>query len=337
MSDVKDSIIDLIGNTPLLELHRYRAAEGLQARILTKLEVRNPAGSIKDRTALALIRDGEESGALRPGGLIYDLTSGNTGIGLAAIAAARGYRSKFYTRDCISHEKIALLRHFGAEVVQIPSHIFAGPEARDRILSFIQAANPDGYFAAQMNNQANPRVHYRTTGPEIWADTDGAVDLLVGAVGTGGTMSGAGAYLKEQNPAIRLVVVEPAASSLPTEDNPYIDQIEGVHRVTGVDPGQLPLTYNRAIPDEALELDTVDARRVARAVLRHEGLNIGLSGGAAIWAATLLARRPENAGKLIVAILADSGERYLGAPISAAPGAPHPEVLPLLEPALAAE
>lgn len=337
VADLKDSILDLIGNTPLLELHRYRALHDLPARIVVKLEQRNPAGSIKDRTALALIRDGERSGQLRPGGLIYDLTSGNTGIGLAAIAAARGYRTKFYTRDCISHDKIALLRHFGAEVIQIPSHVFVEPGARDRILDFIQSINPDGYFANQIHNQANPRIHFETTGPEIWSDTDGAVDILVGAVGTGGTISGAGAYLKSRNDRVRIVVVEPAHSSLPSDLDPYVDQIEGAHRVSDTPPELLPGTYDGTVPDEVLELDTPDARATVREVLRAEGLFIGLSSGSAIRAATTLARRPENAGKLIVAILSDSGERYLGAPVSAAPSAPHPEILPLLQPVLAAE
>ncbi len=337
MSDIRNSIADLIGGTPLLELHRYRALHNLPARIVAKLEVFNPAGSIKDRTALALIRDGEQSGRLRPGGLVYDLTSGNTGIGLAAVAAARGYPTKFYARDCISHDKIALLRHYGAEVVQIPNQVFLEQGARDRILTFIQATNPDGYFANQIGNPANPQVHYATTGPEIWADTEGAIDILVGAVGTGGTISGAGRFLREQKPGIHIAVVEPALSSLPSELDPYVDQIEGVHRVSDIPPELLPGTYDTAIAHEVLDLDTAEARAAARDVLRVEGLNIGLSAGSAIHAATRLARRPENAGKLIVAVLADSGERYLGAPVAAAPAVPHPEILPLLRPALAAE
>lgn len=337
MALLKNSVLDLIGNTPLLELHRYRALHGLSARIVAKLESFNPAGSIKDRTALALIREGERRGRLKPGGLVYDLTSGNTGIGLAAIAAARGYRSKFYTRDCISNDKIALLRHFGAEIVQIPSRVFVEPGARDRIIAFMQEVNPDGYFADQIGNPANPRIHFETTGPEIWDDTDGAVDILVGAVGTGGTISGAGAYLKSRNPGVHVAIVEPAQTSLPTEDNPYVDQIEGVHRVSDIPADLLPGTYDTTVADEALEVDTAAARAAARDLLRTEGLNVGLSAGSAIWAATQVARRPENAGKLIVAVLADSGERYLCPPIAAAPAAPHPEILPLLQPAIAAQ
>lgn len=335
--DTRNSITDIIGGTPLLELHRYRALHDLPARIVGKLEVFNPAGSIKDRTALALIREGERSGRLRPGGLVYDLTSGNTGIGLAAVAAARGYRTKFYTRDCISRDKIALLRHFGAQIVQIPSRVFVEPGARDRIIAHMQAANPDGFFANQIGSPANPRIHFDTTGPEIWNDTGGAIDILVGAVGTGGTASGAGAYLKSRNPAVRVVVVEPALTSLPSELDPYVDQIEGVHRVSDIPPDQLPGTYDTGIADEVIELDTEDARAVVRDMSRTEGLFIGLSAGSAIWAAARLARRPENAGKLIVAILSDSGERYLDAPISGIHAAPHPEILPLLHPALAAQ
>lgn len=337
MSDIKSSLADLIGGTPLLELHRYRALHGLPARIVVKLEVFNPAGSIKDRTALALIRDGEARGALQPGGLIYDLTSGNTGIGLAAVAAAGGYRTKFYARDCISHDKIALLRHYGAEVVQIPNQVFLEPGARDRIIGFIQSVNPGGYFANQIGNPANPAVHYATTGPEIWADTDGGIDILVGAVGTGGTISGAGRFLRGHKPTLHIAVVEPALSSLPSELDPYVDQIEGVHRVSDIPAELLPGTYDPAIADEVLQLDTAEARATARDVLRSEGLNIGLSAGSALHAATRLARRPENAGKLILAVLADSGERYLGAPVAAAAGPPDPEILPLLQSALAAE
>lgn len=337
VTDIKGSLAELIGGTPLLELHRYRARHGLQARIVAKLEIFNPAGSVKDRTALALIRDGETSGQLRPGGLIYDLTSGNTGIGLAAVAAARGYRTRFYARDCISHDKIALLRHYGAEVIQIPNEVFLPQGARDRILTFIQAANPDGYFANQIGNPANPGVHYATTGPEIWADTDGAIDILVGAVGTGGTISGAGRFLREVKPGLGIAVVEPALSSLPSDLDPYVDQIEGVHRVSDIPRDLLPGTYDDEIATEVLELDTAEARAAALDVLRCEGLNIGLSAGSAIHAATVLARRPENHGKLIVVVLADSGERYLGAPVAAASGLPDPRILPLLQPTLAAE
>ncbi len=317
MPGTRDSIIALIGNTALVELHQYRAERKLRARIVAKLEYLNPAGSVKDRTAWGLIRAGERSGLLRPGGLVYDLTSGNTGIGLAAIAAARGYRSRFYARDCISRDKIALLRHYGAEVISLPSAQFVGPEARDRIIRFIQDENPDGFFANQIYNLANPAIHHETTGPEIWRDTGGAIDILVGSVGTGGTLSGSGTYLKSRNPALRVVAVEPALSSLPSEENPYVDQIEGVHRVSDVAEELLPGTYDATVADEILELDTEEARRAARDLTRTEGILPGTSSGAALWGATRIAQRPENAGKLLVVVLPDSGERYLSPVITA--------------------
>lgn len=318
MTDVHHSIVDLIGGTPLLELHNYRKALGLNARIVAKLEFLNPAGSIKDRTAWAIVNAAERSGALKPGGTICELTSGNTGIGLAAIAAARGYRLRIYARDCISDDKISLLRHYGAEVILIPNIAFVQPNARQRIIDHILQENPDGYFANQIGNPANPDVHFRTTGPEIWADTDGKVDILVGAVGTGGTISGTGRYLKSRNPAVRIAVVEPAATSIPSAEDLYPDQIEGVHRISDIDRALLPGTYDEAVPDEFFELDTAEARAATRELSRTEGLFIGLSAGSTLWAATHLARRFENAGKLIVAIFADSGERYL-APIVTAP------------------
>lgn len=313
---IHEDITALIGNTPLLELHRFRRFHGLGARIVAKVEYLNPAGSIKDRTAWAIIREGERSGKLRPGALIFDLTSGNTGIGLAAIGAARGYRTRFYTRDCINPGKIDLLRSYGAEVVQIPNRRFLEPNTRDILLAEIRALNPDGFFADQIGNQANPRIHYETTGPEIWRDTGGRIDALVATVGTGGTVSGVGRYLRERNPTLHIAVVEPALSSLPSEVDPYPDQIEGVHRISDIPPEALPGVYDPGLADEWLEVGTPEARAAATSLCRTEGLFVGLSGGAAIAAAARLAARPEMTGRLIVTILADSGERYLAPPVT---------------------
>lgn len=314
---IRQDISELVGATPLLELRNLGRTQGLHARIVAKIEALNPGGSIKDRTALALIRDGERTGRLRPGGLIFDLTSGNTGIGLAAIGAARGYRTRFYARDCISREKIALLRSYGAEVISIPNARFLVPNARDILLAEIQALNPQGYFADQLGNPANPRIHYETTGPEIWHDAGGDVDALVAGVGTGGTISGAGRYLRERKPGLGVFAVEPTLASLSSEADPYPDQIEGVHRISDVPPEALPGNYDPAVADEVLEVSTVEAREVAALLTRTEGISAGISGGAALAAALRLARRPEFRGRLIVTILADSGERYLSAPIAA--------------------
>lgn len=321
MSAIASHIADLVGRTPLLDLARYGRETGLHARILAKLEFLNPAGSLKDRTARSIILDAEANGRLRPGSLIVDLTSGNTGIALAALGRARGYRSKFYARDCISREKITLLRRLGADVVSIPNAEFVGPKAKDRILARVRAENPDAFFSDQLGNPANPRIHYETTGPEILEGTGGHVDYLVASVGTGGTISGAGRFLKEHVPKLRVVAVEPDLASIPSADNLYPDQIEGVHRITGVDPEDLPATFTPAVVDEAIELDTAEARRAVAELGRTEGLFAGLSSGATLHAATVLALRPENAGKTIVAIFADTGERYLSEPI-AGPGAP---------------
>lgn len=332
MTDVHHSIVDLIGGTPLLELHRYRKALGLGARIVAKLEFLNPAGSIKDRTAWAIVEEAERSGALKPGSLICELTSGNTGIGLAAIAAARGYRLRIYSRDCISNDKISLLRHYGAEVILIPNIAFVQPNARQRIIDHILQQNPDAFFANQIGNSENPEVHFRTTGPEIWDDTNGKVDILVGAVGTGGTVSGTGRYLKSRNPAIKVAVVEPRHASLPSVENLYPDQIEGVHRISDIERDLLPGTYDAAVPDEFFELDTAQARAVVQEVSRTEGLFVGLSAASALWAASHLARRPENAGKLIVVIFADSGERYLAPVVTAQVAAVTEDLRGLLAP-----
>lgn len=313
MTRIHDSIVDLIGGTPLLELRNYRRKRGLGARILVKAEYLNPAGSVKDRIAWALVRDAEARGLLKPGGKIVDVTSGNTGVGLAAVAAARGYGAKFYASDNISPDKIRLLEHYGAEVVRVENRFFLAPDALERIVARIRAENPDAHFTDQLANPANPRVHYETTGPEIWRDSGGVVDAFVAGVGTGGTISGAGRYLRERNPQIRLIVAEPGPASLPTEENPYPAEIDGVHKVTEVEPAQLPGNYDGALVDEALAVEAAQAAETARALAREEGIPAGVSAGAILHAATLLSQRLEFEGKTIVVLLPDSVERYLHA------------------------
>lgn len=313
MAGLYDSFSDLIGNTPLLELHNYRRHRALGARILAKLEYFNPAGSVKDRIAWGIVKEAEETGKIRPGDLLVDVTSGNTGIALAAVAASRGYRTKFYLSDNISQDKVKLLRLFGAEIVIVENAFFLDPEALDKISARVRDENPDAYFTDQLANPANPRTHFETTGPEIWRDTEGAVDILVGAVGTGGTISGSGKFLKSQKPSLRVVIAEPAEGSLPTEENPYPEEIDGVHKVSEVPPERLPRNFDTTIADEVIALDTADARSAARALVAEEGIFAGTSSGAVLWAATQVAARPENAGKVVVAVLPDTGERYLTA------------------------
>ncbi|GAA2182682.1 cysteine synthase family protein [Brooklawnia cerclae] len=315
MSQLVTTLTDLIGDTPLLELSRYGAHRGLNARILAKLETRNPVGSVKDRIAWAIIRDAEERGLLHPGGEIVDVTSGNTGIALGAIAASRGYTSIFYASDNISPDKLALLRAFGARIVKVPNTFFLDPDALVLLRTRAQEENPGAFFADQLSNPVNPRFHYETTGPEIWQATDGQVDILVGGVGTGGTLSGAGRYLKEHKPSVRVVAAEPGLGSVPTPENPYPKEIDGVHNVTEALPQQLPDNLDRALLDEIVALETDDAFAASRALAREEGLLAGTSAGAIVHVATLLAQRAENAGKTIVVVIPDSGERYLSAGI----------------------
>ena len=302
---------ELIGNTPLLELHRVRAKRQLGSRLLAKIEYLSPAGSIKDRAAWGIIRDAEESGRLKPGDLLVDVTSGNTGIGFAAVAASRGYRTKFYLRNVISKEKLNILAHFGAEVVLIDSGEFIGPGALDAILDRIRRENPGAYFTDQRGNPANPRAHEETTGPEIWRDTDGAVDVVVAAVGTGGTISGVGRFLKTQKAGVKVVVAEPTPDALPSADDPYAENIEGVHKVSGIERRDLPMNFDWAVIDEVIAVNVAQAKEAALAFAREEGIFAGTSGGAVLFAAIALAKRPDYAGKTIVTIVPDSGERYL--------------------------
>lgn len=310
---IAHSVPELIGNTPLLELGRFASAHGALARILGKVEFFNPLSSIKDRIAWTIIRDAEQRGLLRPGTLIVDITSGNTGITLAALAASRGYPTKFYVGDNISPDKKRFLRVLGAEIVDVPNSTFLDPEGLETLREQVIAQHPDAFVANQLSNPVNPQIHFETTGPEIWRDTHGEVDFLVSGVGTGGTVSGAGRFLKEANPNLKVVVVEPGDDSLPTEDNIYPAEIDGVHKVLGLEEGQLPPNYDTSIADEVIQVEATEAYGFSRAVLQSESLLVGPSSGAVLAAATRLAQRPENAEKTIVAILPDTGERYLNA------------------------
>ena len=297
------SMTELIGATPLVELCRYREQEQLGARILAKLESFNPAGSAKDRIALRMIEDAEQTGRLQPGATIIEPTSGNTGIGLAAVAAARGYKAIFIMPETMSVERRKLLAVYGAQIVLTPGK--EGMQgAVDKAAALAQEI-PGALVLGQFVNPANPEAHYRTTGPEIWRDSNGTVDILVAGSGTGGTLSGAGRYLKEQNADVRVVGVEPAASPLLTEGR------AGPHALQGIGANFIPDTLDRSIYDEVLPVPDEAAFSTAKALARCEGLLAGISSGAALWAAAALARRPENEGKTVVAVLTDTGERYL--------------------------
>ena len=297
------SMTELIGATPLVELCRYREQEQLGARILAKLESFNPAGSAKDRIALRMIEDAEQTGRLQPGATIIEPTSGNTGIGLAAVAAARGYKAIFIMPETMSVARRKLLAVYGAQIVLTPGR--EGMQgAVDKAAALAQEI-PGALVLGQFVNPANPEAHYRTTGPEIWRDSNGIVDILVAGIGTGGTLSGAGRYLKEQNADVRVVGVEPAASPLLTEGR------AGPHALQGIGANFIPDTLDRSIYDEVLPVPDEAAFSTAKALARCEGLLAGISSGAALWAAAVLARRPENEGKTVVAVLTDTGERYL--------------------------
>ncbi|TKV70660.1 cysteine synthase family protein [Rhizobium sp. AU243] len=311
MGRIYRNFTELVGNTPLVELARIRTKYDLKSRILAKIEYLNPAGSVKDRTAWGIIREAEKSGRLKPGDLLFDLTSGNTGIGIAAVASARGYRTKFYLRNTTSEDKINILRQFGSEIELIENEELFQPDAIHRIIDRIKAENPNAIYTGQRSDDANPQVHFETTGPEIWRDTEGDIDILVATVGTGGTVSGAGRFLKTQKPEIRIVVAEPTPQSVPSAENPDASTIEGVHKVTEVEEGTLPETYDKSVVDEVIAVTTEEARRAALVVAREEGFLVGTSSGAAIVAAIELSRRAENNGKTIAVVFPDSGERYL--------------------------
>ena len=302
-------ITDLIGGTPLLELTNYEKANELNAKIYAKLEYFNPAGSVKDRIAKAMLDDAEEKGLLKPGAVIIEPTSGNTGIGLASVAASRGYKVILTMPETMSVERRNLLKAYGAELVLtegakgMPGAIAKAKELAEQ--------TPNSYIPSQITNPANPAVHLKTTGPEIWADTDGKVDIFVTGVGTGGTLSGVGAYLKSQNPNVKVVAVEPATSPVLSGGK------AGPHKIQGIGAGFVPDTLNTDIYDEILPVQNEDAFATGRALARSEGVLVGISSGAAVFAAAQLAKRPENAGKVIVALLPDTGERYLSTPMFA--------------------
>ena len=300
------SVEQLVGNTPLLSVDHYVRARRLEAVILAKLERCNPAGSAKDRVALEMLRQAEASGVLQPGGTVIEPTSGNTGIGLAAMAIARGYRVILTMPATMSAERRALLKAYGAELVLVAEGGMAGAVAKAEELA---REIPGSFIPGQFDNPANPAAHYKTTGPEIWRDTEGHVDIFVAGVGTGGTISGTGRYLKEQNPRVRIVAVEPASSPLLSQGH------AGPHGLQGIGANFVPGNYDAKVVDEILTVTDEDAYRTGRLLARTEGIMAGITSGAALWAADELARRPENRGKTIVALLPDDGGRYLSTPL----------------------
>ena len=303
MKKIAKQLTDLVGNTPLLELSNYNKAKGLKARLIVKLESFNPAGSVKDRVALAMIEDAEASGLLNPAATIIEPTSGNTGIGLAFVAAAKGYKLILTMPDTMSVERRNLLKALGSELVLTPGA--NGMKGAITRAEELKAATPGAVILQQFDNPANPAMHERTTGQEIWRDTEGVVDIFVAGVGTGGTVSGVGAALKKHNPAVKVVAVEPTDSPVLSGGAP------GAHKIQGIGAGFVPKNYNPAVVDEILLVTNDDAIRAGRELAKLEGLLVGISSGAAVSAATRLALLPENAGKTIVALLPDTGERYL--------------------------
>ena len=310
MSDIKQSAADLIGKTPLLQANNYAKKKGIEdAVILTKLEYLNPAGSVKDRIALAMIEDAEKSGKLKPGATIIEPTSGNTGIGLASVAAAKGYRAILTLPDTMSVERRNLLKAYGAELVLTEGA--KGMKGAIAKADELAKEIPGSVILGQFVNPANPAVHKATTGPEIWEQTDGKVDIFVAGVGTGGTVTGVGEYLKSQNPDVQIVAVEPATSPVLSEGK------SGAHKIQGIGAGFVPDVLNTEIYDEIFKAENEDAFAEGKEFAVSEGVLVGISSGAALKAATILAQRPENKGKTIVALLPDSGDRYLSTPLFA--------------------
>ena len=309
MANIYTSADQLIGKTPLLELTHIEKAFDLKAKILAKLEYFNPAGSVKDRIAKAMIDDAESRGILKPGSVIIEPTSGNTGIGLAAVAAARGYRIIIVMPETMSVERRQLMKAYGAEIVLT--------EGSKGMKGAIEKANElagqieNSFIPAQFDNPANPKIHYETTGPEIWSDTDGKVDVFVAGVGTGGTITGVGQYLKAQNPNVKVVAVEPATSAVLSTG------VAGAHKIQGIGAGFVPKVLDTKVYDEIIAVANEDAFATGKRIGREEGVLVGISSGAAVWAAIKLAKRPENAGKNIVVLLPDTGDRYLSTPLFA--------------------
>lgn len=303
MSKISSKLTDLIGSTPLLELTNYNAAKGLKAKVIAKLEYFNPAGSVKDRIALAMVEDAEAKGTLKKSGTIIEPTSGNTGVGLALVAASKGYRLILTMPETMSVERRNLLKALGAEL-----HLTPGADGMKGAIAKAMALQTEiegSVVLQQFENPANPEVHKRTTGPEIWSATDGKVDMFVAGVGTGGTVSGVGSALKAKNPSIKIIAVEPASSPVLSGGKP------GPHKIQGIGAGFVPKNYDASVVDEVIQIENDEAIRVGRELSTKEGLLVGISSGAAVAAATKLAQRPENAGKNIVVLLPDTGERYL--------------------------
>ena len=303
MSQIAKQLTELVGNTPLLELNKYSEAKGLATPVIAKVEFFNPGGSVKDRIALAMIEDAEKKGVLKPGATIIEPTSGNTGVGLSLVSAVKGYHLILTMPETMSVERRNLVKAYGAEVRLTPGKdgmkgaIAAAEALRDSI--------PGSIILQQFENAANPSIHYATTGPEIWRATDGKVDIFVAGVGTGGTVSGTGKFLKEQNPNVKVIAVEPKSSAV------LNGQPSGPHKIQGIGAGFIPKTYNAAIVDEVFDVENDDAIRTGRQLAQQEGLLVGISSGAAAFAAAEIAKRPENKGKKIVVLLPDTGERYL--------------------------
>ena len=309
MSNVYTSIDQLIGHTPLLELTHFEADEDLKARVLVKLEYFNPAGSVKDRIAKAMIDDAEASGKLKPGSVIIEPTSGNTGIGLASVAAARGYRIIIVMPDSMSVERRQLMKAYGAELVLTPGA--QGMKGAIAKADELAREIPHSFIPGQFVNPANPKAHIATTGPEIWDDTDGKVDIFVAGVGTGGTITGVGQYLKSKNPGVKVVAVEPAASPVLSKGT------AGAHKIQGIGAGFVPDVLDTKVYDEIIPVENDDAFATGKLVGHSEGVLVGISSGAAVWAGIQLAKRPENKGKTIVVLLPDTGDRYLSTPLFA--------------------